>query len=161
MQTLDHAMDWVRSGAVAPDAAVDPREQPRNEALDRRAKAIQAAVNGDVGRILLDTLLDATLFRAPVDHRLQGAEYLRHAQLRQGQNQVAALLLAYLDHAQKLDRSPHGPERNPVSRAGRSDPDAFGVALPSPGPDALADPDEPDPDGWLDALAGADPFAAV
>lgn len=123
MSSLDHAMDWLRQGALAPDSDADPRRD--DAAFDARARLFAQVFRGRDGEVVLQTILDASLFRPPVDHRLPGEAYLRYAQLREGQNQVAALILAYLDHARDLEGTlPHAPhadaERDPDLFAGRA-----------------------------------------
>lgn len=99
-RTFDHALSWLRSGEISPDASL-----PADPERDRRARELRWAFQKFPGA--LETILAMSLYRAPVDHRLTGAEYRQHAQLRQGQNQLAAGILAYLDHAEALERKDH------------------------------------------------------
>lgn len=104
---FDHAMDWLRAGDLAPQAGQDPREAEGEQAklaMQRRAQAFKGVFGSPTGELVLQTILEASVFRAPVDHRLAAGEYERFAQLRQGQNQLAATILAYLDHAENLER---------------------------------------------------------
>lgn len=110
---VEHGIAWLRQGAIATPEGVDVAGGDR-EALDKLALQFVAVFGGHDGEIVLQTILDATLFRPPVNHTLPGDEYLRFAQLREGENSAAALILFYLDHAAKLART---------KTHGRSDPD--------------------------------------
>lgn len=117
-QTLDHARTWLRDGALAPDAATDPRGVVGDDDKNRRARAMKAAFAGEQGQLALETILAMSLFRSPVDHRLPAGEYRQYAQLREGQNQLAAGILAYLEHADTLERTIHDRHRRSPEQPG-------------------------------------------
>lgn len=102
--TFQHALAWLRGGGMG---AGDLDPSGDRTAFDRKAQVIAAAFGDRNGELALQIILEATVFRDPVDERLPEHEYLRHAQMRRGQNQVAMMLLAYLDHAQTLERNGH------------------------------------------------------
>lgn len=150
--TLDDALAWMRAGQIAPDAAALAAQRAQAEDFDYRAKAMHEAFRTPAGEIALETILRATLFRSPVDHRLAtDTEYLRHAQLRQGQNQAVAMILAYLDHARDLE-SRHASASVP---ADPSDDGAGGSADGRRAAGAYASADDL---AWLD---GTDDGVAV
>lgn len=151
--TADNAMDWLRSGALAPEEGVDPRAGGGSEEKDYRARCMREAFRSEAGQVALDTILQMSLFRPPVDHRLPNGEtYLRFAQNREGQNQLAAGVLAYLDHADQLERSDRAPA--PVST---EPPDLLtGRRGREPAGGAGG---EPDPTDWWNW--GSSPGAAV
>lgn len=113
--TASHAQQWARSGHVKPPEGFDPKAEGE-DAFDRTAKLFRQVFGGQAGAAVLDLILTATLFRPPVDHRLRGEDYLRFAQLREGENAAAAVILAYLNHAQDLEEIPN-------ARSGSSPPD--------------------------------------
>jgi hypothetical protein len=138
--TLEEALGWLASGEVAPDPnlKIDPK-------LAERAKQVAACFHAFPE--VLELIFDLTLRRSPVDHRLEGAAYRQHAQLRMGQNQVAASLLEYLATAERLRHGPEHTERT----AGIPGP--AGLTLPAGGAERPGEPEpEPDPTG-----PGADP----
>ena len=95
---IERALTWLRAGHLGqPDMAGQEPDR------DRRAREILAACQAFPG--VMETVLAMTIERPPVDHRLPEGEYLRYAQLREGQNQVAAGLLNYIDHALTLERT--------------------------------------------------------
>lgn len=151
---FEDALQWLRVGQVSPGEDLDPRVVG-DEAMNRRARLFKAVFASRDGELVLQTILEATLFRAPVDMRLEGEPYLRHAQTRHGQNQAAAMILAYLDHADQLERRPADHETT-VDDERR--PDLFagpgGAAWTWPGADAGPSAD-PDPDAGTDPRAGS------
>ena len=159
----EHALKWLRDGEIAPDPKVDPRQSPDNPELDRRAIALKSAFAGEQGRIALETILLISLFRAPVDHRLAGAEYRQYAQLREGQNQLAAGILAYLEHADTLERKIHD-RRNPGPGGAEPGPGrpliAGGLAVELARTREPPADDAGGSDDWLDA-AGGGPLVAL
>lgn len=150
--SLDHAFAWLRAQQIAPDPAT-MRQARADPDYDRRARAVRDVFRTPAGELALETILQATLFRPPVDHRLPTeTEYLRYAQLRAGQNQAAATILAYIAHAKHLEKADHAPAPIP----------------PEDTPDLLAggrgyrrDDDGSEPGGWLDLLVDGDPDTAV
>ncbi|HZL00476.1 MAG TPA: hypothetical protein VFC47_11315 [Caulobacteraceae bacterium] len=143
---LGHAMEWLRAGDLdAGDG--DPRGVIGDEALNRRARLFHAVFRTSDGQAVLQTILEASLFRAPVDHRLGPEEYLRFAQIREGENKLAAVILAYIDHAEQLerhhDRDRTGPGDGDGGGGGdrRPDPDGGGAGHTGPGSGAGGDPD--------------------
>lgn len=131
--TAEHALAWLAAGVIDPPASMAARQDTGEEARAFIARRFRACF-GDYPDVL-QIILEQSLFRPPVDHNLSGETYLRYAQNREGQNQLAAGILAYIDHAKSLEKKHHGRTRDP-------------------GPDAGADP-EPGAD------PGADPFFAV
>jgi hypothetical protein len=129
---IAHALEWLRRG----DVAADPAMVQKDDAFDRRARLF-ASVFGDAGGgAVLYTILEGTIFRAPVDHRLTGEAYLRYAQLREGQNQVAAMILAYLEHFNTLENDNggrHGPASGRQQHGGPDAGSAPGDAGDTPG----------------------------
>lgn len=109
--SIEDAFAWLSAGMVAPDPELQLGRALKSEDYDYRARCMREAFRGEAGEVALETILKISLFRAPVDHRLPTeTEYLRHAQLRQGQNQIASAILAYIRHAEKLDKEPdHAP----------------------------------------------------
>ncbi len=101
---LENALAWIREGSLRPPEGFDPAAKGE-DAYDRASLLVQSVFQGGDGEAVLQLLLDATLFRPPVDHRLGQHEYLRFAQLREGQNSAVAILLQYLDHAADLQRT--------------------------------------------------------
>jgi hypothetical protein len=95
---------WVREGEIAGDPRLEPQAA---EAMIALAQQVEACRNAFPG--VFELILDMTLRRAPVDHRLQGEAYLRYAQERHGQNQVAASLLTYLELAERIRNERRGP----------------------------------------------------
>ena len=106
--TLDHALAWLRSGHIAPPEGALSQNA---DTLDEDAKLFAQVFSGRAGERVLQRLLEATLFRPAVDHRLAGDDYLRFAQLREGENGAAAVILAYLDRAEHLGRTDHAATR--------------------------------------------------
>ncbi len=145
--SLENALEWFRDGGLSP--AQDPRAQGAGAAFDRRAMMFAQVFGDTPGQAVLHTILEASLFRAPVDHRLEGESYLRFAQLREGQNQLAATILAYLDHARTLMEKPD-VRSSPGPSSGPFDPG------PEPGPSAGAGDAPFDPGAYA-----ADTFTAV
>lgn len=112
--SLQDALGWMRGGALGGDPGVKAALDAGQEAFDYRAKAVREALRTEAGQVLMEVLLDLTIRRAPVDHSLPTeTEYLRYAQLRQGQNQVLAGVLTYYDRAETLEKARHAPA--PVS----------------------------------------------
>jgi hypothetical protein len=121
---VETAMGWLRSGHIAP--------------LDQDLPADAAQLlAGQVQRCfhtfpdVLQLILDLSLFRPPVDHRLTGEAYLQYAERRRGADQLAASLLYYLELAKQPQGETHGrgPEpadapRRSRARRGRADPGA-------------------------------------
>jgi hypothetical protein len=144
--SVQHALSWLAEGRLPrdPDAPT-----PEGDDLDRRARAIREALRGPTGEVLLQTILEMTLFRSPVDARLETPElYLRHAQMREGQNQVAATILYYLNHALDLERKADERRQRGQRSVGET-PGASGDASAGPGGPYIfrgstADPAEPD-----------------
>lgn len=121
---VEDALAWLRADDIG--MGEDLR---RRMSLDRHA-AIFSQVFGDpAGQAVLQVILEASLFRSPVDHRLEGEAYLRYAQLREGQNQLAAMILAYLEHfeKEKAHGRPGSPDGSDAS-GGPGEPDATGDA---------------------------------
>jgi hypothetical protein len=151
--SLDHAFAWLRAQQIAPDPLA-MRQARADPDYDRRARAVRDVFRTPAGELALETILQATIFRAPVDHRLPTeTEYLRYAQLRTGQNQAAATILAYIAHAKQLEKDDHAPadvsvDPSDVLAGGR----AYGGASAGA---------EPEPGSWLDFLADGDPASAV
>jgi hypothetical protein len=108
--TADQAMEWLRTNHIAPDPEADPRAH-MNAELDKNARMFAAVFMGHEGQAVLQLILEASLFRPPVDQRLRGGEYRRYAQVREGQNQLAATILAYIDHAHTLKGTSHEQQR--------------------------------------------------
>lgn len=146
--TLQDAMAWMRGGALAQDPAVASLLEADRHRRDYVARAVREAFRTEAGQQALEFIMDVTVRRAPVDHRLPtDGEYLRHAQLRLGQNQVLAAILATIDHADRLEAKRHAP-----------------APVPDPAPDLLAGGAggdgrpagaEPDPGAWLAFLGDA------
>ncbi len=120
--TLDHARAWLRDGALAPDPATDPRGLVGDDDKNRRARALKAAFAGEQGQLALETILMMSLYRSPVDHRLSAGEYRQYAQLREGQNQLAAGILAYIEHADTLERTHHDRRHRSPEQPGPGGP---------------------------------------
>ncbi len=160
---LEHAMGWLAEGAIAPDADVDPRGVIGNDDMNRRAEAMREAFRTPAGQLALETVLRMTLFRPPVDHRLQGALYRQFAQLREGQNQAAAGILAYLAHADQLEKARNDHRTRPEPRSLTDDAAAalaVGTGLADLGAGlTLRAPAEPGPDDF--GGSAGDPFVAV
>lgn len=155
--SLDDALRWVRSRQVGPDPTLGAELQAAGrEDYDYRARAVFEAFRTPAGQVALETLLRLTLLRAPVDHRLASdGEYLRFAQLRQGQNQAAAALLKYFDHGQTLEAD----RRAPAAPTDELDP---GDVLAGRRSYGLADAGEPSGDaGWLDWFSGGPGLAVT
>lgn len=116
-------MRWLRAGDIAPMQGQDPRDEKHrtNEAMARRAQTFKAVFATPMGEMVLQTILEASLFRAPVNDRLQEVEYLHYAQMRAGQNQLAATILAYIDHAEDLERQDHATQFDDDDRPPRDD----------------------------------------
>ena len=145
---LADAWSWLNSGALAPDPTL-AAEQLADPDHDYRAKVIRDVFRSEAGRAALETLAKLTVGRAPVDHRYPTeTEYLRYAQLRQGQNQVFAAILAYIRHAEQLETKPHAPA--PVSDDA-PDLRAGGAAGRRSGDAAAGGPGD-DPASWLTFL---------
>lgn len=105
------AMEWYRSGALALGEA-ERKALEADEDLGRRALEIRDAFGGMQGEAALQTILAATLFRSPVDHRLPRDEREAYGIFRDGQNSVAVTILFYLDHASQLERKTSDGHRN-------------------------------------------------
>ena len=123
--TLDIVLDWLRAGAIAPDPRlpVDPEKDRRSEEMRRCFDLFPGA---------LDTILRMTLFRPPVNAALEtAAAYRQYAQLREGQNQIAAGILDYIDHAKSLERKTRDdpPDPSLFGGPGAFEPDADTAAL--------------------------------
>jgi hypothetical protein len=152
--SIEDAMRWLSAGQIAPDGTLRAEVQSAGQDdYDYRARCVYEAFRSEAGRVALETLLKVTLFRAPVDHRLPSeGEYLRFAQLRQGQNQAAAALLAYFDHGQSLER--------PRASAPLPTDDAASDLLAGRRSYGSAADDAGDPASWLDWFDGG-PGVAV
>lgn len=125
--SLDIVLDWLHAGAIAPDPRL-----PSDPEKDRRAEEMRRCFELFPGA--LDTILRMTLFRPPVNAALEtGAAYRQYAQLREGQNQIAAGILDYIDHAKSIERKIRDARSEPEPHAG---PGAF-----EPAPDPAAGPD--------------------
>lgn len=136
-QTLEHAMKWLREGALQPIVEEGNHESP--DAFDRLSLMFDRVFGSREGELVLQILLDVTLFRTPVDHRLgEGEAYLRFAQLRAGQNQLAATIVAYLTHAKTLKEAPH--ERSDLSAGAPGEPGRAGYTRGPSGQWLAAEP---------------------
>lgn len=114
----DTAMAWFRSGAIQPG-----QDMTEAEDLERRALEIKRAFEMCPGA--LETILAMTVFRPPVNYALpRDGTFENYALVREGQNQVAAALLHYLDQAEKLERRANAPA--PISAHVASDDDGAG-----------------------------------
>ena len=105
-----HAQDWVRSGAVVRDLDLTA-EHESPEALGEMALMVVRVFGTREGELVLQQLLQSTLFKSPVDVRLPEGEARRYAHVREGENRAVSLILAYLNHAEDLERMSHAPDR--------------------------------------------------
>lgn len=117
--TMSDVLGWAKDGFIAPDAEARKKLQADQEKYDADARAFARLFDTAEGKRVLEVLADATVRRPPVNHQLSGHAYVAYAQLRQGQDQMLALILTYLDHADQLETT-HGPER--TGDAARSEP---------------------------------------
>jgi hypothetical protein len=118
--SLDDALGWVRSGKIAPGAELTQAGRENDEAFDLKARLFQRVFETKDGREVLELLLDVTVRKEPVDYTLPAGSYEAYAQLRQGQNQIAALILDYLNRAAELDATEN--DRRDHRGPGRADP---------------------------------------
>jgi hypothetical protein len=121
---------WVASGQMASDLD----EATRQGLIETQKPLLQAFVRtfgGADGQMVLDYLANASVLRAPVDHRKTGADYLAFAQNRQGQNQLFALMIELYELGKTLERNPNGDGTG--SRSG-GDGDDGNASGPDDGP---------------------------
>lgn len=120
VRTMAQALAWLRDGAIAPG----PGMADMGDA-ERRARELQQAFAAFPGA--LETILQMSLFRPPVNYALpRNGEFENYALVREGQNQVAAAILHYLDQADQLDRRPNDAART------RDDPGAYTLSGTDP-----------------------------
>ncbi|MFN4296967.1 MAG: hypothetical protein ACK4FB_08995 [Brevundimonas sp.] len=87
---LNHVIEQVRAGYVAPDPRIEP-----DDATLALARLVWDRTQGEDGEKFLRLLADLSVLRPAVDHRLTGADYLAFAQLRQGQDTIFASVIHY------------------------------------------------------------------
>lgn len=113
-RSIAQALAWFQSGALRPGA--DMLGDSEEAAIARRVHAC-FHMFPDV----LQLIFRMTIFRPGVDHQLaRGGPYENYAQLREGQDQVAAALLHYLDLHERLERTDH-ERRSRSDRPARAD----------------------------------------
>jgi hypothetical protein len=114
--------------------ASDLDDTTRALLVEQHAPMLRAFVRtfgGSDGDQVLDYLAKATVLKAPVDHRLTGADYAAYAQLRMGQNQIFAMIVELIELGKTLERTPHGDGTGSRSGGDGNDSDASG---PDDGP---------------------------
>jgi len=133
---LNDIRRWVASGDMASDLDEAARAKLTDSPEGRRTlKDFQTTFGTDAGQRVLKVLADSSVLRAPVDHRLSGADYMAYAQLRQGQNQLFAMIMEIIALSQE---TPNGPDPRPT----RS------FLFDAPGRDAASDAASGDAPGW-------------
>lgn len=100
--SIPEALAWLRSGELQVSPDLRKRIAPDDADFERRAMAIKTAFSGTQGELALQTILQMSVFRPQVDHRLETeAQYTRYAQHRAGQDSLATAILAYFNHQPK------------------------------------------------------------
>lgn len=102
-RTLETVIGWLRSGHLTPTEPLDPSP-------DTLRRAQELATCFAIYPGALQTILEMSIFRPPVDFRLPAAEYRQYAQHRQGQDSLAAGIVNYIAHAQQHERMSHATE---------------------------------------------------
>lgn len=145
--SVEDALSWLRAGDLAPPpaASADPQLEARAE---RVAGCFQMFPD------VLELILEMTLRKSPVDHRLEGEAYYRYAQAREGQNQIATALLFYLNEAERIR---DGNPRSPGGSAGPTVAGPGGLTLRGA---SLPAGDGGPGDDW-DGAGPGDPFSFV
>lgn len=155
--TLDDIFGWVKSGELASDPRAMVRASPEVRALAPVFKRLFSSADG---KIVLETLANASVRRAGVDHRLSGQEYFSYAQLRQGQDQLFATIATYLEVAEELEKGDHDEHRDTPGRGPASSGSFNGYATGLDGDTAGERGDDGD-DGGGDGPRGFDPNGEV
>lgn len=132
-------MGWLREGRLPQSLETQKAEEQAKEL------ARQVRLCFDRHPEVLQLILDMTILRPPVDYSLpKGGPFENYALVREGQNQVAASLLHYIDQAERLNN-----ELPPHAHPGPADPLTGWGGRSAPGPAAS------------DGFADGGPFAAI
>lgn len=161
--TLGDVLGWSRAGQLPHGLKLSTEAQQRFDADAKRMAAFAATADG---QWLIELLLDVTIRKAPIDLSLTGEDARAYATQRHGQNQIAALIVTYLNRNEELEDEARNPGRNRGDGGpdGRDDPDGEGGpplppwtgGTPGPGPG-------PGPGTGADAgaSAGFDPAGTI
>ncbi|WP_303831419.1 hypothetical protein [Asticcacaulis taihuensis] len=123
---MEAIRDWVKSGAMASDLDQATRDILIRDHPDL-LKAFSRTFSTTEGRRVLDYIADQTILRPPADYTLPAGQALAYAHVRQGQNQIFALITELQELGDNLERNPHGPEQ-PAIAGSASGPDSDGGA---------------------------------